>query len=58
MPVGPPAPRRRRNDCNGYAVYRRDSRLSRVVYVCDRYGKPEVKPKNPDIHESETGYTN
>ena len=38
--------------CNRYALVKRDTKPSRVVYICDRYGKPESKPKNPDIHES------
>ena len=38
--------------CNGYALCKHDSRPSRVVYVCDQYGKPQAKPKNPDIRKS------
>jgi len=38
--------------CNGYALFKRDSRPLRVVYACDRYSKPQARAKNPDIHES------
>ena len=38
--------------CNGYALFKRDTKPACVVFVYDRYGKPESKPKNPHIHES------
>jgi len=38
--------------CNGYALSRRDSTPRRVVYVCDRFGKPRVNKNTPVVHES------
>jgi hypothetical protein len=38
--------------CNGYAFFKRDTKPARIVFVYDRFGKPESKPKNIDIHES------
>jgi hypothetical protein len=38
--------------CNGYALFKRDGKPNRIVYACDRYGKPEAKAKNPDLHDS------
>ena len=38
--------------CNGYAPFKRDVKPSRVVCVCDRYGRPQTKGKDPKIHES------
>ena len=38
--------------CNRYALIKRDTKLSYVVYMCDRYSKLESKPRNPDIYES------
>ena len=37
---------------NGYALFIRNSKPKRVIYACDRYGKPQSKPKNPAIHDS------
>jgi hypothetical protein len=38
--------------CNGYALFKRDTKPNRIVYTCDRYGKPAARPKNPDLHDS------
>ena len=37
---------------NGYALFKRDTTKNRIVYTCDRYGKPQAKPKNTQVHES------
>jgi hypothetical protein len=37
---------------NGYALFKRDSKPRRIVYACDRYGKPQTSGKKPNIHES------
>ena len=37
---------------NGYAVFKRSSKQRRVIYACDRAGKPQTRSKNPNIHES------
>ena len=38
--------------CNGDVLFKRDTKPARVVFVCDRYGEPESKPKNAHIHKS------
>ena len=37
---------------NGYAFRQRDKQRNRIVFVCDREGKLNLKDRNPDIHES------
>jgi hypothetical protein len=37
---------------NGYALFKRDVKLSRVVCVCDRYSRPQTKGKDSKIYES------
>ncbi len=38
--------------CNGYALFKRDGKLKRIVYACDRCNKLEAKAKKPDLHNS------
>ena len=37
---------------NGYVFFQRDKKPWKVVYACDRAGKPDMKGKNPSTHES------
>jgi hypothetical protein len=37
---------------NGYALFKRSSKQQRVIYACDRAGKPQTRAKNLNIHES------
>ena len=36
--------------CNGYALCRGDRKARRIVYTCDRYGKPQDKTKSSTVH--------
>jgi hypothetical protein len=37
---------------NGYALYRRDTRPTKVIFLCDRAGKYDSRGKNPNAHSS------
>ena len=36
----------------GYALYKRDGKPNRIVYACDRYGKPPPKRESRSVHKS------
>jgi hypothetical protein len=38
--------------CNGYALFKRDTKPNRIIYTYDRYGKPVARLKNPDLYDS------
>jgi len=37
---------------NGYALFKRDGKARRIVYACDRYGKPQARSKSSTVHDS------
>ena len=37
---------------NRYTLFKHDTKPSRIIFSCDRYRKPQARPKNTDIHES------
>jgi len=37
--------------CNGYALFKRDTKPKRIVYACDRYGKTAIS-RSKEVHES------
>ena len=40
---------------NGYALFKRDVKLKRVTFVCDRYGKPVIRETSTHESKRRTG---